>query len=165
MDLVKAMNEDTVRYELATDNDLHEVRALFREYAESLDIDISFQDFDHELETLPGKYKQPEGAIMLAKIHGRACGCVAFRKIDAPICEMKRLYTQTQVRGLGIGSELVRRIIDEARSMGYHFMRLDTLPSMKEARRLYEKFGFYKIKPYVYNPIPGAIFLEKDLWK
>ena len=54
-------------------------------------------------------------------------------------------------------------IIEEAKKIGYAWMRLDTVPSMKSARALYETLGFKKIPPYRHNPIAGAVFLELKL--
>jgi ribosomal protein S18 acetylase RimI-like enzyme len=91
------------------------------------------------------------------------CGCVALRRIAEGVCEMKRLYVRDRARGRGVGRELVSRIIEAARERGYGLMRLDTLSPMEPARALYKKFGFREIPPYIYNPIPGALFMEKKL--
>jgi ribosomal protein S18 acetylase RimI-like enzyme len=139
------------------------VRELFREYAASLGVDLAFQGFAGELENLPGKYAPPEGALLTARLGGEACGCVALRRIDPRICEMKRLFVRPAARGLGIGRELVARILDEGRARGYRAMRLDTLPSMASAVATYRAFGFKEIPAYIFNPIPGALFMEKDL--
>ena len=144
---------------------LKEVKQLFLEYAQSLDIDLAFQDFETELNTLPGKYVPPDGVLVLALVNDNSAGCVALRKLDDSTCEMKRLYVRNNYRGLGIGKRLVKKIIEEAQKLHYHFMRLDTLSTMKEAQALYVSFGFYDIKPYVYNPIQGARFMELSLKK
>lgn len=144
---------------------LEEVRQLFLEYAQSLGIDLDFQGFDAELETLPGKYQAPDGALMLALVDGKAAGCIALRRISDEICEMKRLYVRDAYRGLGLGKKLVSIIIDEAMNNKYKYMRLDTLPTMKGAQGLYLSFGFYDIEPYVYNPIEGTRFMELKLRK
>jgi ribosomal protein S18 acetylase RimI-like enzyme len=152
-----------VSYSIATAAEVPILRELFKEYAASIGIDLSFQEFNAELDSLPGKYAQPEGAMILARRKGEPCGCVALRRIDARTCEMKRLYVRASARGLGIGGELVFRIIEEARARGYASMRLDTLPSMKSAVALYKSFGFHEIAPYTFNPIAGTLFLEKTL--
>jgi ribosomal protein S18 acetylase RimI-like enzyme len=152
-----------VRYEPAAAADISAVRSLFLEYADSLGFDLTFQDFDAELAALPGKYAAPEGALIVARGDGTVCACVALRKIDAECCEMKRLYVQPSRRGLGIGRQLVERIIDAARERGYRRMRLDTLETMKSAVALYRSFGFRDIPPYIFNPMPNALYMEKDL--
>jgi GNAT superfamily N-acetyltransferase len=152
-----------VEYRSATAEDVPAIRFLFSEYAESLGIDLSFQDFHHELATLPGKYAPPDGTVILASHRGVPCGCVALRKIDRLTCEMKRLYVRPEKRGLRIGRELVRRILEDALARGYSAMRLDTLRTMESAVSLYRSFGFREIAPYIFNPIPGALYMERSL--
>jgi len=150
--------------------DLDEVRALFLEYARAPNAEHGFasylaqQDFDVELAGLPGVYAPPDGALLLAWSGAEPAGCVAYKALEPPaICEMKRLYVRTGARGRGVAEGLVRELLLAARTAGYHRMRLDTLPSMGAAQRLYARFGFHEIPPYCANPIAGALFLEADL--
>lgn len=142
---------------------LEEVKDLFLEYAQSLNVDLCFQNFEEELNSLPGKYGPPDGVLILALIDDKAAGCVALSKISEDICEMKRLYVRDSYRGFGIGRKLVNTIIENAIKLNYKYMRLDTLPTMKEAQSLYTSMGFYDIEPYVYNPIEGARYMELRL--
>jgi len=136
---------------------------MFREYAEGLGFSLDFQGFEQEVATLPGEYAPPEGVLLLASVGGRAAGCVGLRPLDAETAEMKRLFVRNEFRGLGIGRRLVDRIVQEARRIGYRRLRLDTVPQMVEAIRMYQASGFVEIPPYRFNPIPGALFFELDL--
>jgi GNAT superfamily N-acetyltransferase len=141
-------------------------RELFLEYAQSLGFSLCFQNFDQELADLPGDYAPPEGRLLLAEYEGELAGCVALHKLalhklDASICEMKRLYLRPQFRGKGLGRALAERIIAEARQIGYRQMRLDTVePVMKDAVAMYRKLGFKEVAPYRTNPIAGAMYME-----
>ena len=143
----------------ATISDLDEIRTMLREYAAWLEIDLCFQNFEQELAGLPGEYAPPGGRLLIAA----GAGCVALRPIDEEICEMKRLYVRPEYRGTGLGRSLIAAIIEQARAARYRRMRLDTMPKMDSAQRLYASFGFRDIAPYRYNPEPGARFLELNL--
>ncbi|WP_400247601.1 GNAT family N-acetyltransferase [Niallia sp. JL1B1071] len=145
------------------DGMMEEVKKLFLEYAHSLNIDLDFQGFDTELNTLPGKYAPPEGIIIVAMVNEKGAGCVALRNIKDGIAEMKRLYVRDEFKGYRIGKGLIEVIIDEAKRLKYEYIRLDTLSTMKKAQSLYESMGFYDIEPYVYIPIKEARFMELDL--
>lgn len=142
-------------------------RALFREYADALGVDLCFQGFEQELRELPGKYAPPAGRLLLAIeiVDGMdtPAGCGALRPLDAGICEMKRLYVRRAFRGCGTGRVLAEALVAAAQEIGYHAMRLDTMPAMHEAQGLYAAMGFREIGAYRNNPVPGSRFLELNL--
>lgn len=144
--------------------DIAAARELFLEYARWLGFSLCFQGFDQELAILPGKYASPRGRLLLARCDGGLAGCGALRPWQDSICEMKRLYVRPEFRGRGLGLALAERLIQEAKSIGYDFMRLDTLPSqMADANRMYRGLGFYDIAPYYKNPQPEVSYLELRL--
>lgn len=143
--------------------DLAVTRELFLAYADALGVDLSFQGFADELDGLPGDYAPPQGTLLLAWDGAVPVGCVAVRLFEGDIAELKRLYVSPGARGLGLGSELTRAALAFAASAGYRRIRLDTLPSMGAAQRLYERLGFHEIAAYRHNPVPGARYMELDL--
>jgi ribosomal protein S18 acetylase RimI-like enzyme len=138
-------------------------RTLFLEYEKALGISLCFQNFDAEVAGLPGAYAPPDGRLLLAFAGTEPAGCVALRKIEEGICEMKRLWVRPAFRGTGLGRLLVETILREARAAGYRRVRLDTLPSMREAQALYLSLGFSDIPPYNDHPIEGTRFMEAVL--
>jgi ribosomal protein S18 acetylase RimI-like enzyme len=142
-------------------------RAIFRDYAAGLGVDLCFQNFDAELSALPGDYAAPRGALLLATVNGELAGCGGMRALPdvdyANACEMKRLYVRRAYRGLGLGRMLAQALMDQAVRAGYSVMLLDTLDDMEAARSLYVALGFQEIPPYYFNPIPGAHYLKAEL--
>jgi ribosomal protein S18 acetylase RimI-like enzyme len=147
--------------------ELDGVRRLFSEYAKTLKVDLCFQNFDAELQHLPGEYAAPRGSLLLATVAGELAGCCAMRPLDAVdypnACEMKRLYVRPAYRGLRLGRLLAETILETARVAGYNCILLDTLNDMEAARALYQELGFEDIPPYYYNPIAGAHYLKAQL--
>ena len=146
---------------------LDATRAIFREYAAGLGVDLCFQNFEAELASLPGDYAAPAGALLLATVDGEIAGCGALRPLpdaDYPnACEMKRLYVRRPFRRFGLGRVLAQALMDRAEAAGYSEMLLDTLDDMEAARGLYASLGFQDIPPYYFNPIPGAHYLKAHL--
>lgn len=146
-----------------TKSEIEAVRKLFREYHKFLNADLCFQSFEEELANLPGKYVHPEGRILIGLIDKKIVGCVAVRKLEGTVCEMKRLYVKPETRGTGLGAKLAEQIIKIAQNLGYQTMRLDTLERLTDAMNLYKKLGFKKTEAYYKNPLPGVIYWELDL--
>lgn len=143
--------------------DIETARSLFIEYQKSLGISLCFQNFDAELAGLPGAYAEPAGRLLLAFAGEESAGCVALRKLEDGICEMKRLWVRPAFRGTRLGRRLAEAVVAEARTAGYQAVRLDTLPSMREAQALYVSLGFVDIPPYNEHPIEGTRFMELTL--
>lgn len=142
---------------------LEQVKLLFREYANWLNVDLSFQQFEEELSTLPGVYVPPTGALFLALADGHLAGCVAVRPFDNSTAEMKRLFVKDAFKGHGVGKALASAAIEESRRLGYKRILLDTLAHMRPAIDLYTSLGFQPIAAYYDNPISDAVFLSLNI--
>lgn len=146
----------------AQTEDLAAVRDLFREYAALVGDAVCFESFEHEMASLPGLYAPPQGRLLLAMVGRQVAGCAALRQLSPGVGEMKRLYVRAEFRGNGTGRQLAERIIAEARAAEHLCLRLDTLPRMESAIRMYRSLGFLMIPPYADNP-PGALCFELRL--
>ena len=147
-----------------------EIGKLFSEYTNMLLKEdstfkkyLDIQNYDEEVENLEQKYGMPEGRLYIAYFNEQLAGCIGLRKIDDENCEMKRLYVRPEFRGNHIGNELVNRIIDDAKEIGYKFMLLDTFPFLENAIHMYKNFGFYEISSYNNSPMDSLIYMKMDL--
>ena len=146
-----------------TETEYAAAASLFREYAAWLNIDLCFQGFEEELSDLSKMYAPPTGVIFLSKEGNLFTGCVAVRKKDEDVAELKRMYIKPEYRNAGLGSALLEIALNAAKEMGYKKIRLDTLSHMTNAINLYTRSGFYEIEPYYFNPEKNALFFEKEL--
>jgi len=153
-----------IKFHIAeTAADFEKGKQLFTDYAASLNIDLSFQDFSKELESISQQYNNPQGGLILVSQDEEYIGCAGIRKIDKQTAELKRMYINPDYRGLKIGARLLEKSVELAKQLGYSKIRLDTLATMLQAQALYRSFGFYEIPAYRFNPLPGTIYMEKEL--
>jgi len=146
-----------------TGKEIEQARLLLREYAEAFNHNLCFRSFEQEIVELPGDYALPAGRLYLAYWEEELAGCIALRKRQEGICEMKRLYVKPDFRERGIGKALALRLIEDAKAMGYSSMCLDTLPIMQHAAALYRALGFEEIEPYYPEAIEGAVCMRLEL--
>jgi GNAT superfamily N-acetyltransferase len=143
---------------------LESIKILFKAYLQELNEDLCFQSFDSEIDNPLYKYSAPTGALFIATYNATPVGCIALQPLlDAGTCEMKRLYVDPEYRKFGIGDALVKALLQEAKTMDYILMKLDTLERLQAAIKLYQKFGFETVNAYYDNPLPGVVFMQKEL--
>lgn len=146
------------------------VKTLFLEYTDflvasdpSFSAFLEIQNYDRELDHLEEKYGMPRGRLYLAYWNDAVAGCIALRPLSKQHCELKRLYVKEPFRGNGIAETLAKRLIADAKAIGYDTMLLDTLPFLTGALHLYQKLGFTETAPYNDSPMDTSIFLKLDL--
>ncbi|HCX86466.1 MAG TPA: GNAT family N-acetyltransferase [Gammaproteobacteria bacterium] len=149
--------------EMAGSSRMGIMRELFREYERSVDAPVCFEDFERELEGLPGEYTRPVGALFLALDNTMPVGCVGIRPQDNLTAEVKRLFVRESCRRSGIGARLMTAVIRHAGQAGVTELHLETLPSMRAAIRLYQQLGFVPAPAYHHPTAPGAQLLIKRL--
>ena len=143
---------------------LESIKMLFKAYLQELNEDLCFQSFDSEIDNPLYKYSAPTGALFIATYHAIPVGCIALQPLqDAGTCEMKRLYVDPEYRSLKIGGALVKVLLEEAKKLDYTLMKLDTLERLQAAIKLYQKFEFETVNAYYDNPLPGVVYMQKDL--
>ncbi|MEO8412845.1 MAG: GNAT family N-acetyltransferase [Ginsengibacter sp.] len=162
--MTETLHHGDIEFKIATTSlEFGDAKNLFQLYAASLEIDLSFQNFSDELETIDKQYNKPTGALLLAYINETAVACAGIRQLDVETAELKRMYVQPAYRQHRLGRKLLERIVAIARERHYKRIRLDTLPTMTRAQNLYRSFGFYEVPSYRFNPVSGAVFMEKKL--
>lgn len=158
------MNSENLIIQIVyTEESLDSTRQLLLEYGRSRGFDHALGDYESELAGLPGEFESPQGCLLLATIGQNAAGCVAFRTIGPRVCEMKRLYVSNSFKRQGVGTALVEELLRVAAERDFRKMMLDTHPSMANAAKLYQQFGFLPAERYNQNPTEGILFFEKIL--
>ncbi len=147
----------------AADADLAACRALLEEYQRGLGVSLCFQGFDRELAGLPGGFAPPLGGLWIAVAGDGLAGCVALRPLEVGVAELKRLFVRPAYRGQHLGHRLAAHALAAAGHSGYREVRLDTLPQMAAAQRLYESLGFRDCAAYNDNPVSGVRFMALAL--
>jgi putative acetyltransferase len=171
----------------ATEADVRSYAKISLQYgawlSKEFNVDLSFQSFQQEIDSLPGDFAPPGGVILIASLvttggDRQDIGAVALRPLTprhiyGPVtvntdwsvktCEMKRLYVFPDWQSCGAGRKLAHTVIEAARQMGYQRMVLDTLDRLHGANKLYEKLGFQQCSSYNGNSVTDVCFWEMRL--
>lgn len=141
--------------------DIAAVKELFILSATELKVPLDHQNFPIELNNLPGSYSPPEARLYILKYETEPAGCIALRKINTEICELKRLFVKTHFRGKGLGKLLTQKAVSSAKEIGYKSIKLSSdILRMKNAIEIYKAIGFKEIMSYYDDPEQNAIYME-----
>ncbi|GAA2036116.1 helix-turn-helix domain-containing GNAT family N-acetyltransferase [Agromyces tropicus] len=135
------------------------IAAYFAELAERFDVGF---DPGRTRQATDPEFTAPNGAFLVAFLHGTAVGCVGLKLHGDDPAEIKRLWVSRDVRGLGLGGRLLREVEAVASRLGVGVVRLDTNRSLTEAIAMYRSHGYDEIPDF--NGEPYADFwFEKRL--
>jgi len=140
-------------------------KELILEYVKWLGMDLSFQNFDKEMNSLPETYGNRDGRLFIAVRNDKAVGVAGIKRFNEKECEVKRMFVQPASRGLGIGKLLLTECIEAAKRLHYQVIKLDTADFMRSAIKLYTDNGFVEISAYRHNPHEEARYFELSLNK
>ena len=159
-------NNNKYIFKLVNDDEgFLKAKKLFLEYADAIQVDLCFQNFENELEQINIQYSNPSGGlfIIIDNETGESIGCIGIRRFENKIAELKRMYVKDSHRNKGLGKKLLHKAIKLAKELRYETIYLDTLDSMKTAIALYKSNGFREIESYRYNPIITVKYFELQL--
>ncbi len=101
---------------------------------------------DADLDDLGGWYPAPRGIFeVIVDDNGTILGCGGIHPIDKLSCELRKLYFLPELRGRGIGSAMLDRLVRFARQAGYRRMELETASQLHTAIAIYQRRGFREI--------------------
>jgi putative acetyltransferase len=104
------------------------------------------------------------GTFVVARVHGRAVGCGALRKLDEATAEVKRMYVEPELRGRGLARKILDHLEDVARGLGVHRLVLETGIYQAEAIALYRRAGFRPVRCWgEYAQALTSVCFEKDV--
>jgi putative acetyltransferase len=112
-------------------------------------VGCGFSIEDPEVDAMYEAYQAPRSAFYVIEGDGQVLGCGGMAPLagGAPdVCELRKMYFREQLRGRGLGTRLLGIILDAARTAAYTLCYLETLESMGQARRLYERHGFVEVR-------------------
>jgi len=106
----------------------------------------------------------PDGAFLVGSVEGFDVACGGVCRFDAETAEIRRMYVVPERRGAGLSRRMLGALEDEARSLGYRRVRLETGVHQHEALGLYRSTGFEEIPRYgPYADDELSVCFEKSL--
>jgi GNAT superfamily N-acetyltransferase len=151
--------EEVLFYQVESAEQKQQAGVLIREYLEWLNARVQ-RDYGIEFDvdsmvasdlSDTEKFHPPDGRFYLVRYKDSIVAVGCLKKLEARVGEIQRMYVLPRYRGSGIGRALVNRLIKDARSIGYHRLKLESLEFLEAAHSLYRSVGFRKIDPYADN--------------
>ncbi|MDC6351756.1 GNAT family N-acetyltransferase [Zeaxanthinibacter sp. PT1] len=118
---------------------------------------------DESLDDLHEFYTRDRSVYLVLEIDGQIMGGSGIAQLQdekESICELQKMYFSPEARGRGLGGTMLSKCLDYARSFGYQTCYLETMPQMKTALAMYEKYGF----KYLQGPMGNTGHGKCKVW-
>ncbi len=119
--------------------------------------------YDETTDHLFELFQKPGSNYFVAELEGSVIGGAGIFPSDglpADTCELVKMYLQPQSRGIGLGRLLINKCLEFAITAGYQNVYIETMPELKKAVTVYEKFGF----DYLKGPLGNTGHFGCDVW-
>jgi GNAT superfamily N-acetyltransferase len=110
----------------------------------------------------PAELRPPGGAYLVCFEDDVPVAGGGLRRLSAGVAEIKRMFVRPAARSRGLARSLLVALEDEAVSLGYTTVRLDTGPKQVHGLALYRSAGYVDVEPYNDNPF-ACFWGEKRL--
>lgn len=149
--------------EASTASDIARVRRLVTAHGDARATTPGVEYVYADAARMPGPYVPPLGGIWVAVNGEQGIGCVALRPLETGVGEVKRMFVDSEWRGMGVGRALLLALAEGARARGLSMLRLGTLHDMDAALALYQSLGFTPIERYRADELIDTRFFELSL--
>lgn len=117
---------------------------------------------DADIADIEANYLKRGGVFEVVEdADGNLLGTIGLYPLDAETIELRKMYFDRRLRGRGVGKLMLERMIEKARALGFKRIYLETASILKEAIKLYEKYGFQPTAEGIHSArCDAAYFLE-----
>ena len=101
--------------------------------------------FDKETDHLYELFQQELSTYFVAESDGKIVGgggIFPTKGLPEGTCELVKMYLIPEARGIGLGRNIMEKCLTTARITGFREIYLESMPELKQALKVYEKFGF-----------------------
>ena len=119
--------------------------------------------YDATTDALYELFQKKGAAYFIAAVNDKVIGgggIYPTNGLTADTCELVKMYLLPQARGTGLGRTLIEKCLSFAKETGYKNVYLETMPELKQALKVYEKFGF----GYLKGPMGNSGHTGCSLW-
>ena len=108
-------------------------------------VGAGYSEADAEVDDIYGSYRGKRCCYWVVELEGKVVGGGGIAPLvggNESMCELRKMFFLSKVRGIGMGKRLLNLLVNEARKREYSSCYIETLARMESANALYQRFGF-----------------------